>query len=543
MGSGVNIVAHNLQAMFSERQLGIVTDKKAKSAEKLSSGYRINRSADDAAGLAISEKMRRQVRGLTQGTRNAQDGISMCQIADGALAEVHEMLGRITQLSVQSANDTNNTEDRQAIQQEVNQLLKEIDRVSDTTTFNEQKIFSDNERNGYQLEQAVSSSDARQALLNRTFPVRSTPYLTAEGNIISSDLYNETMATLSNYVIGYDTWNKIENSGYKYDGKNGMGTKALQDLAISVFENCKFIPPYRGDKDDYLNAIDDAISYLQMYSQAEVGRSSDVSVMSAYKCSNTADNIMANWLHSNGNIYVDDPGRMMLDVCGVLNWRSCDGNVQGSDADMICDAMIHLHTLKDKIADEKLTEIIGTDENFQTGYMYLLPNWSNGNHLYGITGDMGEDKAYEVFNYLCQPAADEDLSLLPKSFYIQSGVEAGDGIYLTFGRMDTNILGINELDVSTGSGASNAIDRSKKAIGNLNKIRSDIGAQQNRLEHTIKHQNNTIENTQRAESQIRDTDMATEMMEFSALDIIQQSGQTVLAQANQTHQGVLSLLQ
>ncbi len=141
MSSSMNIVAHNLQGMFTDRQLGLVAGRKEKSAEKLSSGYRINRSADDAAGLAISEKMRRQIKGLTQGTANAQDGISMCQIADGALAEVHEMLNRITELSVQSANDTNNAEDRQAIQQEVGELLKEIDRVCDTTTFNEQPIF------------------------------------------------------------------------------------------------------------------------------------------------------------------------------------------------------------------------------------------------------------------------------------------------------------------------------------------------------------------------------------------------------------------
>ena len=112
----MNIVAHNLQGMFSNRQLGIVNNRKEKSIEKLSSGYRINRSADDAAGLAISEKMRRQIRGLTQGTKNTQDGISMCQIADGALAEVSDMMHRLTELSVKSANGTNDAQDRQAIQ-------------------------------------------------------------------------------------------------------------------------------------------------------------------------------------------------------------------------------------------------------------------------------------------------------------------------------------------------------------------------------------------------------------------------------------------
>jgi len=137
----MNIVAHNLSAMNTQRQFGINTRNKAKSIEKLSSGYRINRAADDAAGLAISEKMRRQIRGLSQGIENTQDGISLCQVADGALAEVDDMLHRITELSVKSANGTNSAIDRQYIQKEIQQLLTEIDRVGDTTTFNEQPVF------------------------------------------------------------------------------------------------------------------------------------------------------------------------------------------------------------------------------------------------------------------------------------------------------------------------------------------------------------------------------------------------------------------
>ncbi len=140
-GIFMNIVAHNLPAINTQRQFGINTRNKVKSTEKLSSGYRINRSADDAAGLAISEKMRRQIRGLTQGVENTQEGISLCQVADGALAEVDDMLHRITELSVQSANGTNSEEERQYIQEEIQQLLAEIDRIGDTTTFNEQPLF------------------------------------------------------------------------------------------------------------------------------------------------------------------------------------------------------------------------------------------------------------------------------------------------------------------------------------------------------------------------------------------------------------------
>ena len=135
------VIAHNMMAMNAQRQFNIVGNTKKKSMEKLSSGYRINRAADDAAGLTISEKMRGQIRGLTQGVNNTQDGISLLQVADGALSEVSDMLHRITELSVKSANGTNTESDRQAIQKEINQILYEINRISDATQFNSKQLF------------------------------------------------------------------------------------------------------------------------------------------------------------------------------------------------------------------------------------------------------------------------------------------------------------------------------------------------------------------------------------------------------------------
>jgi flagellin len=135
------VVQHNLTAMNSNRMLGLTTSSQAKSTEKLSSGYRVNRAADDAAGLAISEKMRRQIKGLTQATRNAQDGISCVQTAEGALTEVHDMLQRMNTLAVQASNDTMTSADRAYLNQEVRALVSEIDRVASTTTFNEQNLL------------------------------------------------------------------------------------------------------------------------------------------------------------------------------------------------------------------------------------------------------------------------------------------------------------------------------------------------------------------------------------------------------------------
>jgi len=269
------VVQHNLTAMNSNRMLGLTSASQAKSTEKLSSGYKINRAADDAAGLAISEKMRRQVRGLTQASANAQDGISMVQTAEGALNEVHDMLQRMNELAVKSANGSNQTEDQGYIQKEVSALISEIDRVASTTTFNEQNLLGSNQ-----------------------------------------------------------------------------------------------------------------------------------------------------------------------------------------------------------------------------------------------------------------------------TFSLQVGAEnsANDRISVAIDKMNSTGLKVNNVNVSTTTGAQNAIDSIKSGIKVLNAQRADLGAQQNRLEHTINNLDNVVENTQSAESAIRDTDMATEMVKFSNNNILAQAGQSMLAQANQSNQGVLSLL-
>ncbi len=286
------VVQHNVTAMNSNRQLGITTDVQAKSSEKLSSGYKINRAADDAAGLAISEKMRRQVRGLTQASANAQDGISIVQTAEGALNEVHDMLQRMNELAVKAANDTLTTQDRSYIQQEIVQLSDEITRTAGSTEFN------------------------NQHLLDGTF-------------------------TNKNLQVGSET-----------DGMNQINICIMKLSATNI---------------------------------------------------------------------------------GVGAVMKSSDNGRTSDADQM-DVMSHIN-------------------------------------------------------------------------------------------------------------AKSAIEHIKDALVSISKQRSDLGAIQNRLEHTIKNLDNVVENTQAAESQIRDTDMAEEMVRYSNNNILAQAGQSMLAQANQTNQGVLSLLQ
>lgn len=231
----MNIVAHNLFAMNASRQLNITNKNKAKNTEKLSSGYRINSASDDAAGLSISEKMRRQIRGLSQGVRNTQDGVSVCQVADGALAEVSEMLHRMTELSVQSANGTNSDADRQAIQKEISQIKQEIDRIGDTTEFNERKIFDGScEAIDYQYNKPnnISSQDAWNQLVNKTYKEASSD-IVYKGVRYSKDYINAYLAYQSSNVMYWDMLNK----DLKYDGPNGNNTTLIMKQLKKIAGN------------------------------------------------------------------------------------------------------------------------------------------------------------------------------------------------------------------------------------------------------------------------------------------------------------------
>lgn len=242
------VISHNMLALNANRQLNIITNQKNKNTEKLSSGYRINRAADDAAGLSISEKMRRQIRGLSQGVKNTQDGVSLCQVADGALAEVSEMLHRITELSVKSANGTNTAEDRKAIQQEIKQILKEIDRIGDTTTFNERKIFVDGAQ-GIDGSNINSGNNViigyRPEIITSTVPVQKSDSFVFNISGESTELVGQTytvssaITSDSGLIIGTDTisWSSVtDENGFTVDLNNDIsaGTYSFDYKGITV---------------------------------------------------------------------------------------------------------------------------------------------------------------------------------------------------------------------------------------------------------------------------------------------------------------------
>lgn len=430
------IISHNLIAMNSNRQLGLVTGAKRKSTERLSSGYKINRAADDAAGLAISEKMRRQVRGLTQASLNAQDGISLVQVADGAMNEIHDIMQRMNELAVKASNDTNNSDDRSYIQAEMNQLRNEIGRITSDTSFNEIYIF-----NGPRLVEISGDYDNAR--------------------------FDETV------TVG---------------GTNMSPGKVM----------------------DFSNISGERVQEL-------VGKSFDV--------------------HCSAG-------------CGQI-FHFEFNNGEGSSATASGDATRPNLIVKVDVSDlENGVEIAQKIYELARDLNPPLPlregtNPSPGiyiGHTNGLAVDDGKLLLYAVQGGGSGYIEASDLEEGSWTLNLQVGAEAWQLLPVKLFNLSPSILGVGSVDVSTQRGAEAAIGAIKGGINKLSSYRSYYGAIQNRLEHTIKNLDNVVENTAAAESQIRDTDMATEMVKFSNTNILEQAGVSVLTQANQIPETVLSLL-
>ena len=452
-----------MTAMFASRNLGISTGKIAKTTEKLASGYKINRAADNASGLAISEKMRRQIRGLARGTTNAQEGVSMCQIADGALAEASSMLHRMTELSIQAANATLCPEDRAYIQSEMNEIKTEISRIGNTTTYNEKPIFGD--------------------ILGE--PVFS------DVNLVSSPAAGT--GHLTETYLGKD---RLYHPSASLDFSNVDGSNIQMLNGKSFTFTCSQSCP---------EAFDITFDSGKKFSQSTA---SDLSGQVPHYYVLGISDI------TSGSELVDK-------ICLHIKNNMPNGARPTSDGEL---AVSHSNMLT-KTDSTKLV-------------------------IYSTSGYSTRQQAENIFKNSTSPYGAVNSSSLTgivykkedRNLWIHTGAESDSGLFLTFPRINEETIGISDLDVTTEDSAREGIDKIKKALQVISSARSDIGAQQNRLEHTINNNDNVVENTQAAESRIRDTDMAKEMVSLSINNILQQAGSQMLAQANQTPQGVLSLL-
>ena len=475
------VVQHNMQAANANRMLNVTTGQQAKSTEKLSSGYRINRAADDAAGLSISEKMRKQIRGLDKASSNAEDGVSSVQTAEGALTEVHSMLQRMNELATQSANGTNSTTDRSAIQDEISQLTTEIDRVAETTKFNETYLLKGGDGT---KQEYMKGHDAglKGALTDGT-----------------------TKATFKVAAGALD-----EGKSVTIGGKDYTIGSAVADVQTAVGKLNT-----AGDK---VTVNDKTYTYVAANTAAPGGQNVTTAgwVLDGDKTSVAGTTLTI----ANGDKVTTTPKN---GASASYTAAEMDNGVSKADPSIIS-AEKAVSLMKDElIAANKVGVTNGTVTITGT------PAYDKDN---GVTFEINKGSA-EVANKL--------------SFSLHVGSDADMTNKITVGieTMNSSYLGIKGLNVNDDSGIAGtyAIDAISDALQKVSDQRSSLGAVQNRLEHTIDNLDNVVENTTSAESRIRDTDMAEEMVNYSKNNILAQAGQSMLAQANQSNQGVLSLLQ
>ena len=486
------VVQHNMQAMNANRMLGITTKSQSKATEKLSSGYKINRAADDAAGLSISEKMRKQIRGLDQASTNAEDGISAVQTAEGALTEVHSMLQRMNELAVQAANGTNSENDRQSIQNEIDQLTTEIDRVAETTKFNETYLLKGN---GKTATNIISAKDAGIAgTLTGVGTGKATFTMTAlrHGDKINIGSKGYTIGI----TVGANTAEYFKKLVSKtLDGKVGS-IVTVNGAEYIIQDEDSTTDPTKVSSDKLANMIKDGDTviigtqtYVTMIDNDKDGvGDNDASIISADK----AYKLIQDELRKASSIGADPGSAFQPTVAAAM-----DG-----------------------------------DKNAITS---------------GVDGSayFSEAKGITQVSFTITEGKVETTQGLQVGLHVGADADGANKITFSIDTMSAAGLGIANISVVDDSGAraTYAIDAIAEALQRVSDQRSTLGAIQNRLEHTIANLDNVVENTTAAESQIRDTDMAEAMVEYSKNNILQQAGQSMLAQANQATQGVLSLLQ
>ena len=555
------VVQHNLTAMNSNRMLGVTTSSQAKSTEKLSSGYKINRAADDAAGLSISEKMRKQIRGLTQASLNAEDGISAVQTAEGALNEVQDMLQRMNELAVKAANGTMSENDRSYIQDEIKALETEIDRVAETTKFNETYLLKGDknvdkvtdyqytektapalkdgidlytkDENGNYSAQPLTAEQLKTAL-EAGETVYSSKEVEAE-EAEAADVQTNAAVTLASKIpeqtgatnIGTATW---ADAG---DGKKALTLTGMDAGKIAI----------AGVEVNFDTDIDTTGAAVaakkQEIIEASGGTITDV----------TYDNVNDKIIVTGADVPETYEAKVKL--------YNQDGSVafEAGDA-MTADEKDDIASYYTTPASEEKVAVAGKDyveatknalydkdgnEISANGLQFYHDE--EGNYLGGLYTDKeATTEVDDITEYVDN--TQEKTGALTLKLHVGADATDNNQISVDLDAMSAAGIGVKDLKVdgADDTNARNAIETIKAALQQVSQQRSALGAVQNRLEHTIANLDNVVENTTAAESQIRDTDMATEMVKYSNNNILAQAGQAMLAQANQSNQGVLSLL-
>lgn len=552
------VVQHNMSAMNANRMLGVTTGQQAKATEKLSSGYRINRAADDAAGLSISEKMRSQIRGLNQASTNAQDGISLIQTAEGALNEQHAILQRMRELSVQAANGVETDDDREAVNDEISQLQEELTRISDTTEFNTMKLLDGSLSGGSTLKDIkVDASVSTKALENgalETTAAIAGKYTSAaavsaaDAGMKAGDTTSLTVNYLNekgeqesktiNLVYKDATTLVSEDGSREYTVTAGAATDAQKTTAfLAELKQSSLADSFTITSDAakklVFTAKEAGTDAPRILSTSESNVKAGVYTQSAAAATafataatDTPTDAYQSLMDTIGG-YDGATTSNIEDYIFEVNGQkfayvNADGEAALKNMDEYKDINYVLCADLTKIEDDhaKMASLIST----KTGINATVNAGADGIDLKAGTAGSAAAK---------------------KGMTLQIGANEGQTMSFNIDNMSAKALGVdgNKVDLSSQAGAQKATTTIDEAIKKVSSARGRMGAIQNRLEHTISNLDTAAENTQTAESRIRDTDMADEMVEYSKNNILAQAGQSMLAQANQSTQGVLSLLQ
>lgn len=646
------VIQHNLTAMNAFGNSNKVWGKLKKNTEKLSSGYRINRAADDAAGLSISEKMRKMIRGLSQASLNAQDGISYVQSAEGALNEVHDLLQRANELAVKAANDTNMAEDRDAIYAEIKQLNNEIDRIARDSQFNELNIFDASNATGksshapegypdmivldadymsYDMqnfagaiqEAAAAGKTFSQAGLAKFANAIHDTYMPKLLGGIAKALPNSAQPTVPGLQISLKMYYKNDSTlayvssngisfqlgvNLKYLDETGGNIDMTDDLATTIAHEMTHAVMFDAVTNGMLGvegadsfpmwfvegtaqAIGGAINYCQELTKLVMPQGDAAIQKWLSDLTDTSDSYNAYAQGYIGSMYLGYVAGGEGAVTAQTIAKGLDSILKDIEDGYSLGQAISRQT-KGKYGDlsefednfpkdavqftKNLVTAIGggtgsiASPNGLSGTKDTLLKGSATNNYFVLNVDqsdhyhnnLGGKNTYTGGGATTTGGLDKNGNVNPDaqkswgsssdakqgkpqrvgSRFVQVGAESGQHIAFSTFKLSARDLGVASVKVDSMENAGKAIDKYKKAIECVSAMRSEYGAVQNRLEHTINNLDNIVENTTAAESVIRDTDMAAEMVRYSNNSVLAQAGQSVLAQANQSKQGVLSLL-
>ena len=566
------VVRSNIMAVNSQRQLGMNNSQVSKALEKLSSGYRINRAGDDASGLAISEKMKSQIKGLDTASLNAQDGISLVQTAEGALTEVHNMLNRMTELATRSANGINEDLNRESLQLEVDKLQEEIDRISQSTNFNGIKLLDGSlgggnvSANGTTFTGAndiskFSAASTSVTVGNTTSAVAAKDTFIIDGQKLEIDWSKagsdaaKLFATLKGTDLsGVTDIDQMKDYADKLtelfnNEMQAQGLKGGVKISSSAAGKLTFESLNKGSSSEFSYAGSTEADPAKAMGGLLFGSAAGEAVISKAQNEYNGDTIAANstfQMNINGT-------KVVVTVANQITKTSSAATIT---MDTVATALQgYIQTAVDEYNKQNGLSA-GTFDKASglTGLTkadFTVEAADDGGFLIKYNGDV-EDVKFS-FSDIGEKDIASALGLANGSsmaggnrgLILQIGdtADSFNQIAVSVANMSSLGIGVADVDISKREGAASAIDTIRSAIDKVSEQRAVLGATQNRLEYTINNLDTASENLQSANSRIRDTDMAKMMMEYTKVNVLTQSAQAMLAQANQQPQSVLQLLQ